>query len=89
MSMVRISWILGGQQVDLGPDQVRDLVGFRSCQVVNVNIPLRRHFSIDLDLQFIHELGGEILEFEVHAALTGFHVATGDQGAIIPPNHTA
>ena len=77
------------QKVDLGPDEVRDGEGLVARQDVDAHVAGAPQLLVDLGLDLAHQVAGHGLELEVHAPGPGLHVAAGDEGAVVTPDHAA
>src|SRR3990172_3265845 len=77
------------QQVDLGSDQVWNLEGLLAGQDVGPHRPPGFHLAVDLLFDLAHQFGAHALELEVHSPPQRLHVAPGDAGAVVAPDHPA
>ena len=78
-----------GQEVDLGPDQVRDGEGLVTRQDVDAHVAGGRELGVDRRLDGVDEVARHPLELEVHPARAGLHVAAGHERAVVAPDDAA
>src|SRR5690606_9636523 len=80
---------VGGQEVDLGADQVGDL----ECLLARQGAPGDRQSRGDPlvggPLDVGHALRIEVFQFKVHACFVGAHIAAGDQRAVLAEDDAA
>jgi len=78
-----------GQEVDPGPDEVRDGEGLVSRQDRHADVSPRDELVVDLRLDLVDEIATQPLEFKVHPARARLHVAAGDERTVVAPHDAA
>ena len=89
ISIVRIVLDPLGEQVDLGPDQVRDGERLGPWQDRHPDVARGRQLGVDRRLDGVDEVARHPLELEVHATRSRLHVAAGHLRAVVAPDHAA
>ena len=77
------------QQVDFGANQVGMGVGSGAGHKIDGDVAGGGHLGVDAGFHFAGEFGGHILQLKVHPRRAGAHIASGDQGAVVAPDHAA
>src|SRR6266536_6540973 len=79
----------GRQEIDLGPDEVRNGERLFARQDGYSDVMGREELAVYLLFDRTHELAAQPLELEVHPPGPGLHVATGDEGPVSSPDDAA
>ena len=77
------------QEVDLRADEIRDRERLVARQDRDPHVALGGQFGVHGGLDGVDQVARHALELEVHAPGPGFHVATRDEGTVVPPDHAA
>ena len=80
---------VGRQQVDFGANQVGNLLGLFPAQVADLNGAGGGHFGVGPFRDFLSEGGAHLFQLKIHPGRAGAHIAAGNLGSIIPPDHAA
>ena len=78
-----------GQQVDLGPDEVRDGERLGAREDVDPDVARGGQLGVDAGLDGVDEVARHPLELEVHPSRARLHVAARHERAIVAPDDSA
>src|SRR5436190_22200783 len=78
-----------GQQVDLGPDQVRDGERLGARKDVDADVARGVELRVDRRLDGVDQVSRHSFELEVHPARARLHVAAGDERTVVAPHDVA